>query len=222
MDATGVKDYATPGQLVQLDSLAVQLKPHFARKLRIGVMPICVNLSGFKTNVDATTLKSEGSVSQVIKQLRQNIETRWPLRSRDYDIVELSTYNYEGGFFSKWWVGLTYTGFMNNLSSELAINFLADYNDAVMASEKLDFLVAVIPGNSLDGADGANMTWRRQVALVDEWSPNAALHELGHALGLYNGKEQYNQPSGMDSLGNRIVVSNGVCYRGGHRIYPGS
>ncbi len=220
MDATGVSDYATPGQLVALDSLTVQLQPHFARKLRLGVMPVSVNLPGFSSTVTPKSAKSPGSVSKLITRLRQDIETRWPLTSKDYDIVQLSTYNYEGGLFGKWWAGLTYIGFMNNLSTELSVNFLEDYNNAVMDSEKLDLLIAVLPGNSLDGADGANMFWRRTVCMVDEWSYDASLHELGHALGLYNGQEQYNQSDGTDGNGNRIVAKNGAVLEGVTAFIP--
>ncbi len=59
------------------------------------------------------------------------------------------------------------------------------------------FAVAVMPEDSLHTllgygvAEGLNFTFRRGTILVDGTKPLAALHELGHAIGLFTGSEQY-------------------------------
>ncbi len=67
-----------------------------------------------------------------------------------------------------------------------------------------DFTVAILPEKSLHvlfgwgKADGANTKIFRDIVLVDERNPSAVVHELGHAMGLYQGQEQYDlyPPSG--------------------------
>lgn len=67
-----------------------------------------------------------------------------------------------------------------------------------------DFIVGVVPQGALHvflgwgKADGANTKILRSVVLVDESKPMAVLHELGHAMGLFLAKEQYDlyPPSG--------------------------
>ena len=62
-----------------------------------------------------------------------------------------------------------------------------------------DFTVAVLPEGSLHvffgwgKADGANTKLFRNIVLVDEIKPLAVIHELGHAMGQYLDKEQYDQ-----------------------------
>ena len=62
-----------------------------------------------------------------------------------------------------------------------------------------DFTVAVLPAGSLHvffgwgKADGANTKLFRNIVLVDAEKPLAVIHELGHAMGQYLDKEQYDQ-----------------------------
>jgi hypothetical protein len=55
-----------------------------------------------------------------------------------------------------------------------------------------DRIVAVVPNGFLgSGIDGTNAPGSRNVVIVDEASPNGALHELGHSIGLYISLEEY-------------------------------
>lgn len=94
-------------------------------------------------------------------------------------------------------MAISSVGFGNCLSAHLEVNrAIAGWLNATGVAH---FAVAVVPSNSLHSllgfgvADGLNFTFRRGTILVDESKPLAALHELGHAIGLFTGpgNEQY-------------------------------
>ena len=77
-----------------------------------------------------------------------------------------------------------------------------------------DFIVAVMPAGWISGGgDGASMALRRSVLFVDEKAPLAALHELGHGIGLNTGwgGEQYDQhpPNGLPVDGMTAFATEG-------------
>ena len=57
--------------------------------------------------------------------------------------------------------------------------------------ELMDFVVGVMPAGSMGGGDGVYLNLRQRIILVDESKPEAAFHELGHAIGLNPLTEQY-------------------------------
>jgi hypothetical protein len=65
------------------------------------------------------------------------------------------------------------------------------------ADETLDIIVVVVKPGALNvlwnKVDGANHWSNRQVLLVVEGQSEAAIHELGHAFGLYLSEEQYDR-----------------------------
>ncbi|MGB9642917.1 MAG: hypothetical protein ACPL3Q_06950, partial [Candidatus Ratteibacteria bacterium] len=54
------------------------------------------------------------------------------------------------------------------------------------------------------------MSLRRGIIFVDESAPDAALHEMGHAIGLYTSKEQYDQypPAGLPVEGLTAFIND--------------
>lgn len=203
------------GGVTSLVSYSQIVAPAPGRPLRIGVMPVHVDLSGF------TVREPSGSaVGSAINRLNSDLPAIWPIRANELRIEQIPLYRYEGGYFGRFWVGLTTAGFVNNLATELSTCFLANYNAALPLDRRLDLLVAVLPGNALGGPDGANLALRRNVALVDEWSTDAVAHELGHALGLYTGNDQYEFATGLDAYGNYIRNKRGAVLDGHTAFIP--
>ncbi len=160
----------------------IPIQPGFARPLRIGVVEI--NLQ------DGSTVSncSPSARSEAVTRLENDLQSKLALLDSEVEIIDLGYYTFSGGWISSW-ISQTDIGRANQLSSELEW-FVGNYNDAV--SDPLDFVVGVAPVNALGGADGLSMALRRSAVLVDEFSPDAALHEIGHSMGLYTGTEQYN------------------------------
>lgn len=186
-------------------------EPEPARPLRIGVVAACINVSGYVQNTDRGNAQRgrPSSASRVISRLKEDIATHWPLNDDEFEIVNLGVYNYEGGWLTSWLPQISSVGMMYSLAMELS-SFLGEYNSSQGAGA-LDAIVCVVPGTSLGAAnEGASLRGLRSIALVDEGSPGAAIHELGHALDLYTGTEQYNMTPGLDADGNLIVKDRGA------------
>lgn len=190
----------------------VVFDPPFGRPLRIMVMDTRVNVPGYLAKTDQGNAKNKwpSALSKAIQQLKEDVMTHWPLRESELDVVD------GGAWFTE---GTTLAQVMSSalayaLAAELE-TFRQTYNTL---HPPVDFIVAVVPVTTLGaGSDGVDLRGFRNVALVDETAPGAALHELGHALGLYTGvveSEQYNLPDGVDSAGNRIVNGSGACIEG--------
>lgn len=160
----------------------IPIQPGFARPFRIGVMEIELKDGSAIGNCGS------GARSKAIARLKNDLLAKLGLTEQEIEVLDLGYYTFSGGLLSSW-ISQTDIGRANQLSSELEW-FIGDYNSSV--SDPLDFVVGVAPVNALGGADGLSMALRRHAVLVDEFSPDAALHEIGHSMGLYTSKEQYN------------------------------
>ncbi len=178
----------------------IPIQPGFARPLRIGVMEIELQDGSPVPNCGS------GARSKAIARLKDDLLTKLGLTASEVEVVDLGYYTFSGGLISSW-LSMTDLGRANQLPSELEW-FIGDYNSA--ATDPLDFVVGVAPVNALGGADGLSMSLRRHAVLVDEFSPDAALHELGHAMGLYTGTEQYNLAAGYVYAGGFLVPGRGL------------
>jgi hypothetical protein len=215
MDAETAPGYSdnpiVGGKSWKIDEAIINRLPAPARKLRVGVLAACLNVSGYTASTDRGNEKKgrPSSLSRVLERLRQDLVSHWALNDDEVDLVDLGSYTYEGGWLTSWLPELSSIGLMYSLAMELS-----DFRNTFNASqaEPLDALVCVVPATSLGAAnEGASLRGFRRVALVDEGSPGAALHELGHAFGLYTGlSEQYNLATGTDGDGNPIVNGRGA------------
>lgn len=204
-DTTGLSGYQGEGEINEAYRSIVFDAP-YARGLRIGVMSINLKLGGF------SPFPEKGSAAKVVARLKRDIPAMWPIRSQDLTVDNIGGFTYDGGFFGSFFPGLTTAGFTNNLSWTLNA-YLNEFNAKALVN--YDFLVAVLPHGALGTAEGVNQGLRRRVAMIDCKSPGAAIHELGHALGLYRGlpsSEEYNLPSGENN-GEILVNGYGIVVR---------
>lgn len=192
-DYSGISaNIVTPSPAVQLiSSGSVVIQPDFARPLRIGVLELQLEVGYALSNCTRTAR------SDAMQSIRNALVSLLPLRDEDVEIVDMGTYPFSGGWFSSWFSG-TDIGRANQITSELEW-FVGHYNST--AQDPLDFLVGVAPVGSLGGSDGLSMALRRRAVLVDEMSPDAVLHEMGHSMGLYLSEEQYTLPFGYTTDG---------------------
>lgn len=96
---------------------------------------------------------------------------------------------------------------------------LTAYNAAQSGQNQLDLLLCVLPTGIMD-AEGFNHAAARNVPCVQDYLPRAAVHEISHSLGLYEGTEQYKY-RGEDSLKNRVQYNKGVVVEGVTAFNPG-
>ena len=110
-------------------------------------------------------------------------------------------------------------GMLNRVSAQLAAQqwYLSDTEIGP------DFIVAVLPANIVgNGVEGASFVGRRRVLFVDEKHPIAAIHELGHGIGLYTDREQYDvfPPDGLP-ISNATIFHTGAGSTSGMQHLPG-
>lgn len=198
MDNTSLTGYRDTGRVQRLgESTHLGFDPPPSRPLVVGVIGTQVSVGGYKPAPDP------GASSKVATHLQEAIPALWPLTTNDFRIVrDLGDYLYEGENTVGWLFSRTASvGLQTYLAWGLS-RFIEEYNAS--APQKLDFLVAVVPAGSLSGAYGVTTARWHRICLVDERHPWAALHELGHCLGLYMDTEQYDLPDGPDGRGNLI------------------
>lgn len=178
---------------VQIADGGIPIQPGFARPLRIGVMEIELK-DGYPIPNCAPSARSKA-----IARIKKDLKLKLGLLDSEIEMVDMGLYPFTGGWICSW-ISQTDIGRVNQLTTELEW-FLGDYNKS--APTPLDFIVGVVPVNGLGGADGLSQALRRSAVLVDETSPDAALHEFGHSMGLYTHTEQYDMASSYTEDGYR-------------------
>jgi hypothetical protein len=169
------------GEETELGEVSVGFHPGPARKLRIGVLP--VKLLGYKQDF----IDPQSSSTTSIK-LKKAIVSMLPLAPDEVDVLAYPMAEYRFGYTALLSL-LSTTAMMNEVSS--AFNSHLDLINTKL-TDPLDLLVVCLPYGTMGvGNLGASLSLRRRVILLDEVAPEAALHEMGHYLGLYTLKEQY-------------------------------
>jgi len=186
LDASGVAGFdpdAYPEEDAALLAGTVTFKDPPSRPLRIWVFP--VEVSGL------TGSWGTGSAAATVETLGREIPNQLAIPADKLRVVQKPV-------LSVWspTTFITSLGLLNRVSAQLAFGrwVVSGLDQAP------DFIVAVMPhGLITDGAEGASFVGRRRVLFVDELRARAALHELGHGVGLCTSKEQYDAypPEGL-------------------------
>ena len=207
MDTTniiGFDEAQGKGEGIILDTF-LQFKNSYGRQLNIVVQPVQLFITGYTTKMpNGTTVASS---------LKKVIPAMLPISQDDLHIWTVPVTTFYGGILSMF----STTALLNRIANYLAtgqgfINTTASIGDWLTGKEtaRVDFVVAVLPEGVLgEGVHGASLALRRGVIFVDENHPDAALHEMGHGIGLYTGKEQYDQfpPAGLPVEGLTAFIN---------------
>ncbi|HKJ90401.1 MAG TPA: putative Ig domain-containing protein, partial [Oceanipulchritudo sp.] len=217
-DGSGVSGYTTPGprETQILHGLRFTPWKPRAEPLRIGITDIVNYLPGYKFSVD------RGGDAAVLKNtLEEEIPKMLPLRQGELEIVILPRYRYGKSFSTA--IGSIFNRFLNTVSWSMhreLETYLQQANQS--RSDKLDYLIAVVPKDSLEKGTSGETIAGSKVARVREDRHWSALHEFLHMIHLYEkGAEQYDLPSGRDIHGNVIENGSGAHVMGTTSFIPG-
>lgn len=170
------------------------------RALRIGLKLMTVNAWGYPRAFNETPRPDQDVSTVIHDRLTTAMAALLPLRKRqDIRIEVLPSAEYSPFFTGL--VPLRHNSIYFGLARYLQDEFDAENaRRVVWQRPPLDLLLAVLPQGSLTtfaDAAGYNHPWYPRIAVIDESDPEAALHEFGHALGLY-AREQYSLPAGWN------------------------
>ncbi|MEZ5302312.1 MAG: putative Ig domain-containing protein [Verrucomicrobiales bacterium] len=172
-----------------------------ARPLRLAVVPL--EIEGYAKSGFRNARPGKLAVNAV----RKHIAARLPLREDEIEIDQLPAAKYKLGYTALY--ALLSRTYMLNEAALVLTGHLNRLN-AQRPDHPYDFLIAVVPQDTLgSGNYGVSLALRRKVILVDEISPESAVHELGHGLGLYTLGEQYNLYLGDGYRGDGIYYKDG-------------
>lgn len=201
-----------PGSPAQIYSGTIVQRDAPGRLLRLAVLPLVI--SGYRNSF---LQANPGTIA--VQSLRKQMAAMLPLKASEIEIDLLPAERYKLGYTGLY--VLVSRTFMLNECSLVLRGFLDRLN--ARRTEPYDFLVTVLPVGTLgNGVLGASLPWRTSVILVDEVSPESAIHELGHGLGLYDIVEQYTVAwDGYDSDGYYYRSGYGARVEGVSAFVPG-
>ncbi len=192
-----------------------------ARPLRIGLKLMTIQAWGYARKFSEVTRPDQDTSTVSQDRLTTAMAALLPLRKREDIRIEMLP----SAEYSPLVTGLLplrhnalYFGLARQLQTELDRENAAR---TLAGRQPLDFLLAVVPLGNLSantGSTGFNHSWYPRIAVIEETEPEAAIHEFGHAFGLYR-TEQYNLPTGwQEADGFEIYVDNSA----GARVWGAS
>lgn len=180
----------------------VQPQHRFGRRLRLGVMPVNLEVPFW------ITATADSSATR--QRLEGELPALWPLLRSDLTVVQLPPLTISRGYLRGAATTLAGGNLMPFMIARSASSYLNSWNASRPPERWLDRLVCVVPNSALTGLwglsdnAGAALEVFSSVVMVEEDNPAAVLHELGHTIGLYLGTEQYDFTT-TDHLGNPIA-----------------
>ncbi len=170
------------------------------RPLRIGLKLMTVNAWGYPREFNQAPRPDQDTSTVIQDRLTTAMAALLPLRKRQDMRIEMLASAEHSPLL---------TGFLpqrhNSIYFGLARYLQEEFNNEnarrnATGRQPLDLMLAVVPQGALSsftGATGFNHPWYPRIAVIEESDPEAAIHEFGHALGLY-AREQYNLPEGWN------------------------
>ncbi|MBE7502320.1 MAG: putative Ig domain-containing protein [Verrucomicrobiales bacterium] len=210
MTALDVAAYAGQPKDGVIWQAEVQPQPRFGRRLRLGVMPVNLEVPFW------ITAKADSSAAR--QRLEGELPALWPLLRSEFTVVQLPPLTVSRGYLRGAATTIAGGNLMPFMIARSASSYLNAWNASRPPERWLDRLVCVVPNRALTGLwglsdnAGAALEVFSAVVMVEEDNPEAVLHELGHTLGLYLGTEQYDFTT-TDHLGNPIAQVQYGSYR---------
>ncbi|MEI7902749.1 MAG: hypothetical protein WCK89_21075, partial [bacterium] len=210
LDTTSLPGYP-PGTSNKMMGATLYLSPPPKRQFHAAFVPLTLHLPGW--------CLGDPALQPLQNNVRNIMAAKLPIRLQDLHCYgPKAPLNYYGLFGT---VSLTYL--LRDIAlwlrgSMAFVNAVGYFGNAVVA----DKMCAIMPETSMGGADGANLRLARDIVFA-EGSPNgadAAVHELGHAIGLYTAwSEQYDTypPFGIAATGITTFIPEPIKLAG----YPG-
>jgi len=204
MDTTSIQgfDSATGKKESEILNMDLEFDPLYGRNLNIAVHPIelLVGESGKEE------WKYSPSGKEVKDKLKGLIPAMLPISQQDLliwaepaTLWSSSTKLGDESILEQFSTLALLNQIANRLTIKSAFNKVTGWLTGNKQMES-DFIIAVLPDGILGvGETGTSFALRREVLFVNGSTPEAALHEMGHAIGLYTLKEQYKQykPDGL-------------------------
>jgi hypothetical protein len=174
LDTRGVTGYSETGKLQQIEGIPETLTfspPPAQRPVTFRVVPVELP-------------EGRANIAETVRAVHTLLPAMFPILPNQVQVEVAPVLK-----ISSYW---TRIGLMNGVATKLAAdNTYRRYRQ----QQGVDFIIAVMPHRSLgEEVHGANLPLRRSVIFVDEHHPTAFVHEMGHALGLYTLREQYEWP----------------------------
>jgi len=203
MDLTDAGPFDTDVGPAYVSGFSLTLDPPPARPLRLGLVRVDVRLSGFNT------APSPAALNKMKNLLEIELPAMFPITSQELEVVDMGTYQYDGGLYGNWVLNAWRSLFAHRLSWTLN-EFMETYNASVPVDQKIDYLIASVPKDAFGtGNTGTNFERMPRICLVDSSDAGAVMHELGHAIGgLYRSTEQYDLSGVADAYS--ITIDEGV------------
>lgn len=180
IDSTGVGGYEGSGAVLKVAEQTLTFEPRPARQMNIVIQPVRLMMpfsSGHYPDGDAA-----------LSALKNWIPAMLPLASADLHIWQAPPLIYDGmiSMFST-------TVMVNNIANMVLLGQgLINTCGWASGGPTIDFVVVVLEKGAMGATvAGLSLPLRRGILFVDESMPVAALHEMGHAMGLYTDTEQY-------------------------------
>ncbi len=179
LDTTAVTGYGETGTIEQLTEFTMRFEQPWPRQLRIAVVPVQLDIPGYARGIP------DGA--QFASRMKLTLAAMTALGTKDIETFV---------------VPMQFSDYVSSYSKIVLLNRLASYVPAQLNYRRSlgdpgamlgwDLtMVLLLPSVFPEGADGVSLPLRRSIIFTTPGKPESAVHEIGHAAGLYNVIEQY-------------------------------
>lgn len=199
---TGNTEFENNPEEIELHNQTLHFNVPYSSKLNVTIVPVKLLLPGYLTVPAPNGTEAKEAIEEAFRAML-------PLSKDDVNF-EVGGTHYFTGLLSNLYGTAGGIALANGVATYLRARlFLWNGSTYATGNDQVDIVIAILPSGALGpGIGGASLKLRRSILVIDENSPEAAIHELGHAFGLYIGTEQYDliAPSGQEALGMTIFI----------------